>query len=208
MDGTASETHRDVMFDVDAPPADPVEVLRTWLDRARSGGVREPGALALATSDPDGNVTNRIVQVNSVTDEGLVFTSHAGSRKGRDIEATGRSSGVLYWRETGEQITVTGTAHRMSAERSDALWAERAISAHPMSVVSEQSAPLRDEGSMLAEAQHLADLGTPLPRPENWVGYHLVASAVEFWRSSPNRLHRRLRYDRDGDSWTTCRLQP
>jgi dihydrophenazinedicarboxylate synthase len=36
-----------------------------------------------------------------------------------------------------------------------------------------------------------------------------VPSTVEFWHGdSPDRLYRRLRYDRTDDGWTSCRLQP
>ncbi len=38
----------------EAPPANPMEVLRNWLERARRYGVREPRALALATVDGQG----------------------------------------------------------------------------------------------------------------------------------------------------------
>ena len=65
-----------------------------------------------------------------------------------------------------------------------------------MSVASEQSARLDDEGALRAEAERLAESGEELARPELWCGYHLVPSIVEFWQESPDRLHRRLRYDR------------
>ncbi|HEY0804664.1 MAG TPA: pyridoxine 5'-phosphate oxidase C-terminal domain-containing protein [Pseudonocardiaceae bacterium] len=47
-----------------------------------------------------------------------------------------------------------------------------------------------------------------LPRPARFVGYRLEPAAVEFWSASSDRLHRRLRYDRDGSGWTIVRLQP
>ncbi|MFC9636518.1 pyridoxine 5'-phosphate oxidase C-terminal domain-containing protein [Streptomyces mirabilis] len=37
----------------------------------------------------------------------------------------------------------------------------------------------------------------PVPRPAGWTGYRLVPESTEFLYASPDRLHRRLRYDRD-----------
>ncbi|WP_420783174.1 pyridoxine 5'-phosphate oxidase C-terminal domain-containing protein [Streptomyces sp. LPB2020-019-1HS] len=43
-----------------------------------------------------------------------------------------------------------------------------------------------------------ADGGAPTRRPEGWTGYVPRPEPVEFWQGSPDRLHRRLRYQRDG----------
>jgi pyridoxamine 5'-phosphate oxidase len=49
----------------------------------------------------------------------------------------------------------------------------------------------------------------PIPRPEDWGGYLVVPSEVEFWQGRPNRLHDRIRYKRSEISkWTTDRLSP
>ncbi len=192
----------------DEPPDDPIALFRAWFTTAGERGVREPGVLALATADNDGRTTNRVVQTIRVTDRGLVFTSHASSQKGRDLEATGWASGVLYWRETQQQVVLTGPVEQLTAEESDALWYARPIATHPMSVASRQSEPLDDEEALRARARGLAESGAALPRPPAWVGYQLVPTSVEFWHGSPDRLHRRLRYDRAGDGWTSGRLQP
>jgi pyridoxamine-phosphate oxidase len=192
----------------DQPPADPVRLLREWFADAVERGVREPGVVALATADAGGCPSNRVVQTVKITAEGLVFTSHTGSRKGRDIAATGWASGVLYWRETFQQVVINGTVEQLGDDESDALWAARPSATHPMSVASRQSEPLDDEKELRALAQRIAESADALPRPAAWVGYQLIPSAVEFWHGSPDRLHRRLRYDRAGDGWTSVRLQP
>jgi pyridoxamine 5'-phosphate oxidase len=173
-----------------------------------SVGVVETTVLALATADAHGHASNRIVRVESVTADGLTFTSHASSRKGRDIVATAWGSGVLYWRETQQQIIFSGSVARLSNTESDILWAKRPIAAQATSVVSHQSAPLDDEQKLRVEAQRLIHVNEPLPRPERWSGYRLVPATVEFWYGSLDRLHHRLRYDRVGDHWSAIRLQP
>lgn len=190
------------------PPPDPVRLFRDWFERATQFGVSEPGALSLATADALGRVSNRIVKMITVTADGLVFTSHTDSRKGRDLAATGWASAVLYWRETNQQVILTGQVHQLPDTESDALWLARAPGTHAMSVASHQSSTLDDEIALRAEAGRLAAAGEPLPRPARWVGYILVPDNVEFWHIGRDRLHLRLLYERVGGHWTNRRLQP
>lgn len=188
-------------------PADPFELFRTWLGAASERGVREPGALALATADVAGRTSSRIVQVNEVTDRGLVFTSHDGSRKGRELAVRPWASGVLYWRETGQQIVLAGPVERLPDAEADELWFSRPVQTHAMTTVSRQSETLDDEAGLRVEAARLAALGA-LPRPAAFAGYLLVPESAEFWQSRQDRLHRRLVYLRTDDGWTMRRLQP
>ncbi|WP_317633351.1 phenazine biosynthesis FMN-dependent oxidase PhzG [Streptomyces sp. SCSIO ZS0520] len=193
------------------PPAQPLGLLREWLDEATRLGVREPRALALATADARGRTSSRTVVLNQVTDEGLVFASHAGSRKGREIAANPWASGVLYWRESSRQIAVAGPARPLPAADSDALWQARPVFTHAMTTASRQSEPLRDLAhaeELRARALGLAAPEAPLPRPASYVGFLLVPESVEFWADGADRLHERLRYESGADGWEVTRLQP
>ncbi|WP_392423638.1 phenazine biosynthesis FMN-dependent oxidase PhzG [Barrientosiimonas humi] len=193
----------------DAPPADPVNLLREWLAAAISKGVRDPHHMALATADAQGRASNRTVAVSSIRDEGVVFATHNDSPKGRDLAETGWASGLLYWREASRQVIVTGPTSPLPSSESDRLWAERPIAMHPMSVASKQSAPLEDEASLRARARELGRLGKPLPRPATWVGYLLTATTLEFWQSGdPDRFYLRLLYRHGPSGWRASRLQP
>jgi dihydrophenazinedicarboxylate synthase len=192
----------------DAPPAEPVGLVRQWLAQAAERGVREPRALALATADLRGRASNRIVAITAVTDNGLVFASHSGSQKGRELAATGWASGVLYWRETGQQVVLSGPVARLGNAEANALWIARPTPLHFMSTISRQSEPIADAAQLRARLHGLEAVGMPLPRPESFVWYELQPATVEFWCASSDRLHRRLRYDHDHRGWRTCQLQP
>lgn len=191
----------------DAPPPEPMPLVQKWTASAVESGVREPMALALATADARGRPSSRTVAVMDVSDAGLLFTTHSTSRKGRDIAATGWASGLLYWRETAQQICVSGPVVRLDDEENDRLWNGRAPALHPMTAVSWQSEPFDDPERLRAEADRLAP-DAPLPRPERYAGYRLAPDAVEFWSAAEDRLHRRLRYDRAATGWDVARLQP
>ncbi len=191
-----------------APPDEPMELLRRWIASAVEAGVREPLALALATADHRGRASSRMVAVVEVSGLGLVFTSHSTSRKGREIAETGWASGLLYWRETAQQLIICGPVVMLPEAESDRLWNSRPAPLHAMSTASRQSEPLGDVAALRAEAERLAADGTALPRPRRFAGYRLEPESVEFWSAAPDRLHRRLRYDKTPEGWHATRLQP
>ncbi|MFC4010185.1 phenazine biosynthesis FMN-dependent oxidase PhzG [Nonomuraea purpurea] len=192
----------------DTPPAEPLGLVRAWIKAATEAGVREPLALALATADRRGHASTRMVAVVDVSARGVIFTTHSTSQKGREIAETGWGSGVLYWRETGQQLIVSGPVGQLPEPESDLLWAARPTPLHAMTTVSRQSEPLRDPGGLLSEAELLAADEVPLPRPVRFAGYCLEPASVEFWSAAASRLHRRLRYDKTATGWRTTRLQP
>ncbi|WP_225835311.1 phenazine biosynthesis FMN-dependent oxidase PhzG [Streptomyces sp. NK08204] len=194
-----------------APPSEPMGLLASWLESSVERGVREPRALALATADARGRTSSRIVAVNSVTDGGIVFITHVDSQKGRELAENPWASGVLYWRETSQQITLAGPTRLLPEADAEALWSARAVFTHAMSTVSRQSRPLDGLdhfAELRAKALELGEPLRPLPRPETFVAYRLEPESVEFWANGTDRLHERLRYDRAGDGWRISRLQP
>lgn len=194
----------------DTPPSDPLALLDDWFAAAVTREIREPHAAVLATADAQGRPSSRVLLVKEWDERGLVFTTFTDSRKGRELAEQPWASLTFYWRETLQQITVQGRVEQVSPEASDALFSRRPRAARATTAVSRQSRPLTDEADMRARARAVAESGEPVERPAGWSGYRLLPTAVEFWYGSPDRLHRRLRYDRraSGTPWTHQRLQP
>ncbi|HEY2673493.1 MAG TPA: phenazine biosynthesis FMN-dependent oxidase PhzG [Rugosimonospora sp.] len=197
-----------VLPEFDDPPADPIALLRGWLDDAVARGVREPYSMVLATADADGTPSSRIVLLKGLDPHGLVFTTHTGSHKGADLAVRPYASATFYWRETLQQLHVTGPVRQLPPAESDALFAERPAAAQATTAASRQSAPLDDETALRQRAADLLTAGTPITRPDGWAGYRLEPAGIEFWHGSIDRLHRRLRYDHHPAGWTPQRLQP
>ncbi len=148
----------------EAPPANPMEVLRNWLERARRYGVREPRALALAAVDGQGRPSTRIVVIAELGERGVVFATHADSQKGRELAQNPWASRVLYWREQPAD-------HPQRPRRTPARRARRRPVAEPpvpdplpMSIASRQRRTLADIHALRAEARRLAETDGPLPR--------------------------------------------
>jgi pyridoxamine-phosphate oxidase len=187
------------------PPAEPLPLLERWLAAADARGVREPRALALATADPEGRPSSRILLLKQVT-PALVFSGSYESRKGRELAANPRAAGTLYWREMLQQVTVEGPVRKLSEEESDAIFGERPADAQATTVASRQGEPLEDPAALRQEADAAGK--EPLRRPARWGGWRLDPDLVEFWHGSPDRLHRRLLYIRGEGGWKHKRVQP
>ncbi|QSB04866.1 phenazine biosynthesis FMN-dependent oxidase PhzG [Natronoglycomyces albus] len=195
----------------DHPPVAPLALVRKWLTIADERSVREPRAATLATVDAEGHPSTRTLMIKEVDERGLIFNSSTNSRKGRELEANPWASLTFFWRETLQQLTAAGKVEVLSDSVCDEYFAARPRAAQAAAAVSHQSAPLDDEEAMRKRVSALIESGRPIARPETWVAYRLVPHSVEFWYGSPDRMHRRLRFNRPTDQtreWNWQRLQP
>ncbi|CAN7653395.1 pyridoxal 5'-phosphate synthase [Pararhizobium sp. LjRoot255] len=191
-----------------AEPENPLDAVKAWFDQAISAKVLEPGAMALTTLGVDRALSSRTIQVLEVGCDGLVFATHAGSPKGRDIAETGTVSGVFYWRELKQQVIVSGRAEVLCSAEAERLWLGRPRESCAMSIATRQSQPLLDEADLKARAAILSASSDRLERPAGWLGYLIRPTTVEFWQFSPDRLYKRLKYETTRSGWTRYRLQP
>ena len=192
----------------DNPPHDPMPLLVAWVEQAEKLGVLEPYNIALATADADGDVTNRFVLAKTFDADGMLFATNTSSAKGIQLTENPRASAAIYWRETRQQLRLTGPIFVATSEESDAIWVDRSVESQAAATASLQSEPLLDDAKYREQTAVLAAPGLALPRPSDWTGYRLRPDTIEFWHGAANRMHRRLRYDRTSDDWTNGRLYP
>lgn len=203
------EYRKGQLIEADAPP-DPLPLFREWLSAAIEAGLPEPYAMTLATAGADGSPSARIVLLRSAAEQGFTFFTNYGSRKAAELAANPRASLLFYWAELERQVRVEGHVERVSAAESDAYFATRPYENRIGAWASPQSAVIEDRAVL---EQRVAELlrvyPEQVPRPPQWGGYRLSASAIEFWQGRPSRLHDRLRYVRQpAGGWTISRLAP
>jgi pyridoxamine 5'-phosphate oxidase len=188
--------------------ADPLAQFESWFREAREA-TAVPEVMALATADPTGVPSARMVLLKGFDDRGFVFHTNYGSRKGREVEANPRAALLLYWRELGRQVRVEGTVERTSREDSEAYYRTRPVGARLSAWASPQSRPVADRAELEARVEEArARFGGDPPLPDEWGGLRVVPNAYEFWVHDDDRLHDRFRYEREGDGWRIQRLGP
>jgi len=188
---------------------DPIAVAQAWLDEARNV-VGEPQTMTLATATRDGKPSARVVLLRGLDDRGLVFFTNRESRKGQELRRNPRAAVVLHWWELGRQLRVEGVVEEVSEEESAAYWKTRPRGSQVASWASRQSLELADRSELaarVAEARERFANGD-VPLPPFWGGYRVVPETIELWTHRDDRLHERVRYERDGAGWRRALLAP
>ena len=190
---------------------DPFEIAQRWLDEAEAAEPNDPNAIALATVDRDGLPNVRMVLLKEIEAGAFVFYTNYGSKKGLEIEASGKAAFVLHWKSLRRQIRVRGAVSREEGPQADAYFASRSLKSRLGAWASQQSQPLSSREALIAEAAKQALVRGPNPsRPPFWGGYRIRPVEIEFWADGSFRLHDRFRWSRSGPEadWRIERLNP
>ena len=192
---------------------DPMDQFARWLSEAATAGVDEPNAMVVSTVDAQGQPSARTVLLKGYDRRGFVFYSNYGSRKGAELAANPKVALLFLWHPLARQVIVTGRAERVPAAETEAYFRSRPHGSRLGAWASEQSRPVDTREELerrYAELERRYPPGEPVPVPPFWGGYRVTPAAVEFWQGRANRLHDRLRYQREapGAKWETVRLQP
>jgi pyridoxamine 5'-phosphate oxidase len=189
---------------------DPLRQFERWFEDAQSADIAVPEAMALATATPDGRPSARMVLLRGADEGGFRFHTNYESRKGEELAANPYAALLFHWQSLGRQVRVEGRVEQVSAAESEAYFRTRPLGSRLAAWASPQSRPLADRPELerlYADAQER--FGEDVPLPPNWGGFRLLPDAYEFWEHGDDRLHDRVRYDRDGDgSWRRERLAP
>ena len=164
-------------------PCDPLSLFSRWLQEAIDANVEEPTAVVVGTVSPEGRPSTRTVLLKGLHDGKFIFYTNYESRKGRQLAQNPYISLSFVWHELERQVHIEGTAAKVSPSRMQLLRA------------------------FVKEAARW--LGKEVERPDNWGGYAVTPTRMEFWQGRPNRLHDRFLYTLKTDGkWEINRLSP
>ena len=189
---------------------DPIRQFQTWLNEAFAAKLPLAEAMTLATATPDGKPSARMVLLKQVDHDGFVFYTNYNSSKARQLDANPYAALVFYWAQLDRQVRVEGSISKTSAEESRAYFSTRPRESQIGAWASEQSEAIANRAVLEARAVELEKeyCDREVDCPEHWGGYRLKPERIEFWKSRIGRLHDRILYQREGDSWTITRLAP
>ncbi len=188
---------------------DPMMMFGRWLNDALEAELHEPNAMVVATADAQGHPSARMVLLKAL-DDGFVFFTNRGSRKGHELEENAACALLFPWHPLERQVRVEGDATLLGRDEVERYFRTRPRGAQLGAVASLQSQPVGsraelDAAHLAAEAQY-ADREVPVPA--HWGGYRVVPESIEFWQGRADRMHDRLVYLRSEAGWTIQRLAP
>ena len=190
-----------------------------WFDAALKSEILEPNAMTLATVSAEGKPSARIVLLKGIhTPQGInegygfVFYTNYDSHKGQDMAANPHVALCFNWLDLQRQIRIEGTVEKIDSSVSDEYFNTRPKAsrigalASPQSKIVPNRAFLEENFNKLLEKY--ADT-EGVPRPENWGGYIVKPTMIEFWQGRRSRLHDRICYiKQENGDWKIERLAP
>lgn len=182
-----------------------------WWNQAIESNIDEVNAMTLATATTDGVPSARIVLLKSVEENGFVFFTNYHSRKGTELDQNPKACLVFFWKELERQVRISGTVKKLDAASSDEYFQSRPYGSRIAAWASPQSKVIASREVLEKNIQEAEKKYTEdnIVRPQNWGGYIVEPTIVEFWQGRHNRLHDRIQYTLlNSNSWKIERLAP
>ncbi|MEC7287763.1 MAG: pyridoxal 5'-phosphate synthase, partial [Verrucomicrobiota bacterium] len=96
----------------------PFAQFEKWFLEAGNCDLEEPNAMCLATADPKGVPSTRIVLLKDFSEKGLTFYTNYESRKARQLESNPQAAANFLWMPLQRQVNVIGRVERISKAES------------------------------------------------------------------------------------------
>jgi pyridoxamine 5'-phosphate oxidase len=188
----------------------PIQQFKRWFTDALNAQLYEPNVMTLATADPYGKPSARIVLLKGFDEHGFNFYTNYDSKKGQDLKENPQAALVFFWAELERQVRIEGMVSKLDPQISTDYFHSRPKGSQIGATVSPQSRVIESRESL---EQHVIELkkqyeDLEVPRPEHWGGYLVEPQRIEFWQGRPSRLHDRICYDLVDGVWIISRLAP
>jgi pyridoxamine 5'-phosphate oxidase len=191
--------------------ASPCAQFEHWFREAEACELEEPNAFCLATVDPTGQPSTRVVLLKDFSEKGLVFYTNYESRKATELEANPRAAANFLWLPLQRQVNVVGRVERVSKAESLRYFVSRPFASQLGAWTSPQSTVITSRQVLETKWEQMKRkfVEGKVPLPDHWGGYRIVPERFEFWQGRPSRLHDRFAYLKNTEGlWETQRLAP
>lgn len=189
---------------------DPIKQCDLWLEQAIAAQMPDATAMVLATADKNAKPSVRVVLLKGLENGQLIFYSHYDSHKALEMAENPYVAVNFFWPLLERQIIIEGEVNRCAAADSDAYFKQRPRESQLATYASHQSQPIDSREFLLEKQKTLVKQyeNKPIPRPDNWGGYAISPTYIEFWQGRASRLHDRIAYRQIKGAWEAQRLSP
>ena len=190
---------------------DPFVVFKEWMSEAEKNEINDPNAVALATVNESNQPDVRMVLLKEYNKNGFIFFTNLNSKKGTDLKKTPKASMCFHWKSLLRQVRISGDISLISDDEADKYFYSRPYLSKIGAWSSSQSKPMETRDALLNKIDEYKNKFTDqnnVPRPVHWSGFLLSPNKIEFWKDVEGRLHQRLEYSKDSNSWKRQILYP
>ncbi len=190
--------------------ANPFVQFEKWFAEAMKGQPKNANAFVLSTATKDAKPSARIVLLKGVEKGSFVFFTNYESRKGKELLENPFAAMTFFWASIEKQVRVEGKVQKINGEESDEYFNTRPLGSRAGAWISPQSSVI--SGREELEQKHhdfmIEHENKEIERPPFWGGFCIIPSSIEFWQGRTSRLHDRILYTAENDSWKIERLAP
>ncbi len=190
----------------------PIQQFEKWFADVLKAEILEPNAMVLATATKSGKPSARVVLLKDLSPEGFTFFTNYKSRKGGELEKNNYAALCFNWLELQRQVRIEGKIEKVSEQIATTYFNTRPYASRIGALSSPQSEIVPDRKFLEDAEKHTREMypeNTTVPKPENWGGYILKPTMIEFWQGRRSRLHDRIVYRlKNNNTWVLERLAP
>ena len=191
---------------------DPIELFKTWMNKAKETEPNDPNALSLATSDSNGLPSVRIVLLKDFNENGFVFYTNLNSQKSLSLKKNPKAEMCFHWKSLLRQVRINGTVSEVLEKEANDYYDTRSYDSRIGAWASKQSEVLNSRKELIDSINKYKEKYNNeinVPRPNYWSGWRLLPKEIEFWLNVENRIHERLKYFKDKNGkWNKFLLNP
>ena len=188
----------------------PEQLFEQWFNDANKAGILLPEAMSVSSCSSDGQPSSRMVLLKGYDEKGFVFFTNYASRKSNELNDNSKVALLFHWNVLQRQIRIEGTVERVSEQESADYFHSRDRGSQVGAWASKQSQKLSHDDELKERMSHFQDKFAEgeVPLPEFWGGWRVKPHAIEFWQGRANRLHDRICFEKQGESWQHHKLHP
>jgi len=190
---------------------DPLALFTIWLAEAEKKEINDPNALSLATTNSKNEPSVRMVLLKALSSKGFVFYTNLNSPKSNDLKKNPKAEMCFHWKSLRRQIRIYGSIVQVDDKEADKYFSSRPYESRIGAWASDQSKVMNKREDFLKTIDEFKkkykDINN-VPRPQNWSGWCLNPSSIEFWLGDERRIHERLKYKKVSNEWKKEILYP